>query len=355
MKSAEFFKKTKESSNQRRELYLKYAKEPESKLLHAFFTSNNVVSMSQFYPNLKTYEPEIKNKHEIFTLVNNDDSNSPCPTLIPPASSGEESLCISEDQEKHNKRVLSLKEICSYLIDSSLLKIEKPMPKYINITHLLDSVDSHYYSRKTPVVSDKPRELLFWDIEESLDDERVIYEHLKEVFSVATGEKVKLHVSRIRFLFFKGKYSTLIRFGDPETAAYLYFNFSNSIKPKTRDILGNNFLLYYVVENNLKAKKTDWIAVVMRGLNQNIEKEHIVTRLKEKLNLNPVWVEELVTIKHHKYALFGVNSIEEAENVCKHFKNSTDIKHKIKVTIFILMFIYSSFMQFLKIMKNHHF
>ena len=201
-------------------IYSKYAKEPEIKLLNGL-ASNNIQSISQYYPNLNTYEPEIKNKHEIFTISNNENCNSPCPSLIPPASSGEESLCLSEDQEKLNKRVLSLKEICSYLIDSNLLKIDKPAPKYINISHLLDSVDSHYYSRKPSIPNDKPRELLFYDIEESIEDEKIIYEHLKEVFSQATMEKVKLHVSRIRLLFFKGKYSALIRFGDPETAAYL--------------------------------------------------------------------------------------------------------------------------------------
>lgn len=330
MKFAEFFKKTKDSFNHRKDLYQKYAKEPEVNLLYGT-SSGNILSISQYYPNINTYEAEIKNKHEIFTISNTENCCSPIPSLIPPASSGEESLCLSEDQEKNNKRVLSLKEICSYLIDSNLLKIDKPVPKYINITHLLESVN---YSRKSSIPVDKPRELLFWDIKDTIEQEKVIYEHLKDVFSQttkATSEQLKLHVTQIKLCFFKGKYSALIRFGDPETAGYLYFNFSNSMKPRTREVFGNNFSVYFVIENNLKSKKNDWVAVVMRGLNLQIEKEHICTRLKDKMNLTPLWIEDLVTIKSHKYALFGVNSIEDAENVCKHFRNSNDIKHKIKV------------------------
>ena len=231
--------------------------------------------------------------------------------------------------------MLSLKEICSYLIDSNLLKIDKPLPKYINLNQLQDFVESKNYSRKPSTSNDKSRELLFMDIKETIEDEHIVYEHLKEIFNQTTGEKVKLHVSRIKLFFFKGKYSALIRFGDPETAAYLYFNFCNSYKVKTREILGNNFSVFYVLENNVKTKRNDWVAVVMRGLNQKIEREHIITRLKDKLNLIPTWIEELITIKHHKYALFGVSSIEEAETICKHFKNSNDIRDKIKV-IFIL-------------------
>lgn len=336
MKSAQIYKKTKESLGKRKRTYFKYAKEPENKLL----TNSNMgsfLSISHYFPNLNTYESKIKSKHEIFTISQPEGSTSPCPSLIPPASSGEDSLYLSEDQEKIGKRVLSLKEICSILIDSNLIKTDKPTPRYININQLIESIETHYYSRKTSAIpNDKPRELLFFDIKDSIEDDKIIYEHLKEVFSHATksmNETVKLHVSRIKLCYYKGKYSALVRFGDPETAAYLYFNFSNFIKQKTRDILGSQFSVYHVLENNVKAKNDDWVAVVMRGLNQQIEKEHIVLRLKEKLNLTPKWIEELVMIKHHKYALVGVASIEEAEMICKHFKQSLDIKHKIKVFI----------------------
>lgn len=335
MKSAQIFKKTKDSLNRRKKIYFKNASEPESKLLH-LSALNSILSISHYYTNLNTYEADIKNKHEIFTIAQNEGFASPCPTLIPPASSGEDSLYLSEDQDKSDRRVLSLKETCSLLIDSSLIKIDKPLPRYININQLVDSIELHYYSRKNAPSSnsEKSRELLFLDLKESIEDEKIIYDHLKEIFSHATkanNEVVKLHVSRIKFCYYKGKYCSLIRFGDPETAAYLYYNFSNFIKAKTREILGNNFSVYYVLENNVKAKNNDWVAVVMRGLNQKIEKEHIITRLKDQLNLTPKWMEELVFIKNHKYALIGVNCFEEAELICKHFKQSMDIKHKIKV------------------------
>lgn len=341
MKSVEIFKKTKESSNRRRELYQRYATDPETKLLQCLST-NTIISINQFYTNLNTYEAKIKSKHEVFQ---ESDCLSPCPSLIPPVSSGEESLDLSEDQEKINKRVLSLKEICSYLIDSNLLKIEKPSPKYINLNQLHEFVESNYSRKVSAPANDKSRELLFWDIRETIEDEHIVYEHLKEIFNQTTGEKVKLHVSRIKLFFYKGKYSALIRFGDPETTAYLYFNFCNSCKTRTRDILGPNFSVYYVSENNVKVRRNDWVAVVMRGLNQKIEKEHIVTRLKDKLNLTPTWIEDLVMIKHHKYALFGVSSIEDAEIICKHFKCSNDIRDKIKVMSTNISLFFSKFFE----------
>lgn len=177
------------------------------------------------------------------------------------------------------------------------------------------------------------RELLFEEIEQSVEDEKTVYDLLKETFMATTNEQTRLHVSRIKFIFYKGKYSVLVRFGDSDTAAFLYFNFTMSNNFRTRKIFGANFNVYMVSENKIKAKKQDWVAVVIRGLNLQIEREHIINRIREKVGVVPKWVEEIVMIKGWKYALVGVGEVEEAERICKHFMNSVDLRNKIKVGI----------------------
>lgn len=219
------------------------------------------------------------------------------------------------------------------------MKVERPSPKKVSIRQLVES-EKRYYSVKEGNHRDNhihdgkycSRELLFHNIDETVNDEKTIYELLKEIFNIVTKEETKLHVSRIKFIYFQGKYSALVRFGDCDTAAYLYFNFYVATRGKTKAILGQNFTVYVVVENNIKTRKDDWIAVVIRGLNLQIEKEHIVNRLKEKLGIVPLW-DELLQLKHYKYALIGVKDIEEAEKICKHFKYSSDLRQKIKANI----------------------
>lgn len=303
--------------------------------------------------------------------------------MIPPNSSGEASLNLSDSPPRDTRSLLTLREVCEILIDSNQLQLCRPPPKKISLKQLMDS-ERHYYSTKEAKKKNKKedgggkrgeegggkreeggkkeegggkkekgeegrreegrrgeegveeegsRELLFEEIEPSVEDEKTVYDLLKETFMATTNEQTRLHVSRIKFIFYKGKYSVLVRFGDCDTAAFLYFNFTMSNNFRTRKIFGANFNVYMVSENKIKAKKQDWVAVVIRGLNLQIEREHIINRIREKVGVVPKWVEEIVVIKGWKYALVGVGEVEEAERICKHFMNSVDLRNKIKVVI----------------------
>jgi hypothetical protein len=74
-------------------------------------------------------------------------------------------------------------------------------------------------------------------------------EHVKSRFEKYPWIKFK----RAREIYYKGKPSILMRFGDEGSASFAYFNLSS---PSQREVIGQSCEVLRVTENKLKEKLT---------------------------------------------------------------------------------------------------
>jgi len=87
-------------------------------------------------------------------------------------------------------------------------------------------------------------------------------------------------------VYYKGKPSLILKFGDENSAIFAYFNFSTKIN---REEFGPNCEVFRVTQNKLKnmGKSNKWIALIFRKLPCSMTKEQFMNIFKG--GVSPVW------------------------------------------------------------------
>lgn len=78
-----------------------------------------------------------------------------------------------------------------------------------------------------------------------------------------------IKVKKIREIYYKGKPSILLRFGDEISSSFTYFNLSTTTQ---KDIIGQNCEVFRVTDNRLREKLTSEVTLVFRKLPMNMTK-----------------------------------------------------------------------------------
>jgi hypothetical protein len=266
----------------------------------------SVRSLSEIVPQLASYgldeTPLHMNLADIYLgrdAIKNQFKNCSVKFVLPPVSEGEDS--ITED----NTFEPSFKWISNAIIDSSYLITDKIEPKKVErgkvspewkgiLELLLCNVDRNIYYK---------REMLEFE------------ETMKSRFEKFPWIKLK----KIREVYYKGKPSILLRFGDDLSSEFVYFNLSTATQ---KDLLGQQCEVFRVTENKLKEKLATEVALVFRKLPANTTKESFLAIFKKT---PPVWMEDLIEICGFKYTICKVNYLDEAFSIVTAF-NAKNIK-----------------------------
>lgn len=234
--------------------------------------------------------------------------------IIPPLTSGESSPNVSDDElgsQSFTSRVpcykykppsgsssssssTSIEDVLEYLIDSTLLVVEKDLAQ-------------PQRGRQEEAGWDGCFELLFAGVRIELS--RAELEH--EIMEKFRGFKVVI-VKRFRTLFFNGKYSALVTFAENKNAMFAYSNYKRSA-PQYKAALGEGLEVFRVNENKLEENQElaaiSWVSTVLRNLPITFDKQ-MVQRLVGSMPFK--YIEEPVLLNEKKHALVMWNDIETA-------------------------------------------
>ena len=238
-KEITFYLQIEQLLSERKKLFSELSKEKEITLLSNL--SNPTISaltIGYISQKINTYEPSFLPKLSLFdhkdyrpTIKSISQTSSPiqsCYSIIDPPTSCESSPLITKLDDSifnsENKRIPTFNEICSLIIDSNLLILSTPEPKRVYHNQFQEG-------KKFNSNENEPRELLLENIDATLSricrDESQLDNYFMKFFyeiSNLNNHDYRFYVSRIRFLFYKGKYSVLIKFCDSISTNFLYFS-----------------------------------------------------------------------------------------------------------------------------------
>ena len=222
--------------------------------------------------------------------------------LLPPPSSGESSLCDSEEENAKMKTEgpspITFAELCNLLVDSTLLRIDAVEPTKAQ------------RDKKPPKEWKGVTELLWYGVDrgrrcayEKADFERF----LKAEFS----QHNFIEIDRVRYVHYQGTQSALVRFKNENAAQFVYFNFH--VKPhRFRENVGEHIQVLRVLENlTRKPPLETWAAVYVRQLPKRFTRESLLQEASKCVE--PRHVEELLQIDEYKYGLVVTHSLDDAE------------------------------------------